>query len=107
MYGEKGLRKSVSKTKYSGELKKSVIKYRQYNELSYRETAEYFKINNPSIIANWKRKYKQEGFERFNANEGKPIKNGDTTMSKNTDKSNEIKKLKKSKRRINRARAKK
>lgn len=98
MYGENGLRKSMSKTKYSGEFKLSVIKYRQYNELSYRETAEHFKINNPSIIANWKRIYEKEGFEGLNANVGRPIKNKDTTMSKNTDKSNKIKKLNKSER---------
>jgi len=36
MYGENGLRKSISKTKYTGEFKLSVLKYKQDYELSYR-----------------------------------------------------------------------
>ncbi|MDO5714785.1 MAG: transposase [Tissierellia bacterium] len=53
MYGENGLRKSMSKTKYTGEFKLSVIKYRQYHELffhiqytllSYIVTINFFNV---------------------------------------------------------------
>jgi len=98
MYGENGLRKSMSKTKYTGEFKLSVLKYKQDYELSYKETAVYFNINNPSIIANWKRKYEEEGFDGLNCTVGRPIKNEETTMLKNKDKSDNIKKLNKSER---------
>ena len=50
------------------------------------------------IIANWKRKYEQEGFEGLEGTVGRPRKSEDTTMPKNTDKSNKIKKLNKSER---------
>lgn len=62
-YGEEGLEKRLTKTTYSGEFKLRVIKYRQINRLSYRETANHFKISNPSVIANWVRKYNDEGFD--------------------------------------------
>lgn len=98
MYGEDGLRKSMSKTKYTGEFKLSVIKYRQYHQLTYAETAEHFKINNPSIVANWKRKYEEDGFKGLNTPLGRPKKKEGTTMPKNTDKPENSKKLNKSER---------
>lgn len=83
--GEEGLRKSISKTKYTGEFKLSVLQYRQYNGLSYSETAKYFEINNPSLIANWTRKYEEEGFEGLNNTIGRSKKKEETSMPKNID----------------------
>ncbi|GGH52682.1 hypothetical protein GCM10007358_11270 [Phocicoccus schoeneichii] len=48
LYGEVRLKKSLSKTRYSGEFKLSVLKYRINNETSYSETAQVFGIKNPS-----------------------------------------------------------
>lgn len=95
MYGENGLKKSMSKTNYSGEFKLSVLKYRQNHELSYKETAKHFAIKNHSIIANWKKKYEEEGFEGLCGTVGRPKKNGDTDMPNDT---NRPKKLTKSER---------
>lgn len=61
-FGTEGLQRKMSKAKYSGEFKLSVLKYRQDNQLSYRETANHFKINRGSTIANWQRAYDEEGF---------------------------------------------
>lgn len=41
-FGYEGLSKSMTYTHYSGEFKRAVLQYRQENQLSYRETAEYF-----------------------------------------------------------------
>ena len=37
MYGEAGIENSLSKTKYSGEFKLSVLNYRHIHQVSYRE----------------------------------------------------------------------
>ncbi|EHR32523.1 hypothetical protein HMPREF9709_01454 [Helcococcus kunzii ATCC 51366] len=58
--GIEGLMKKHSNDKYSGEFKLSVIKYRQINNLSYRETAEHFNIRNASMVASWTKKYEEE-----------------------------------------------
>ena len=85
-FGSSGIEKSMGKTKYSGEFKLSVLKYRQINQLSYRETSEHFNIKNYTTIANWKRKYYEEGIEGLHGFVGKTKKAGDTDMSKKTDK---------------------
>lgn len=96
LYEEEGLRKSMSKTKYTGEFKLSVLKYRQFHKLFYTQTAEHFQINNSATIANWQRKYNERGFEVLNVSIGRPTKSEDKDkMPKNTDK---IKKLNKSER---------
>lgn len=62
----------MTKTLYSGEFKLRVIQYRHINKCSYRETANHFEIDNPSMIANWQRKYLEEGFEGLNKFIGRP-----------------------------------
>ncbi len=53
--GDEGLRKKMSKTSYSDEFKLSELQCRQFNKTYYRETENYFNINNPSLLANWQR----------------------------------------------------
>lgn len=77
-YGEEGLKRKSIKTFYSGEFKLSVLQYRQYHNCSYREAANHFGISNYSTIANWQRKYLDEGFEGLNKSIGRP-----NTMSEN------------------------
>ncbi|NLS44205.1 MAG: transposase [Firmicutes bacterium] len=72
-FGEEGLERKSTKTFYSGEFKLRVLQYRQNNNCSYREAADYFGINNPSMIANWQRKYLDEGFKGLNKSIGRPI----------------------------------
>ena len=71
-FGEDALKKKMTKTYYSGEFKLRVIQYRQINKCSYREAANHFEIENPSMIANWQRRYLEEGFEGLNKSIGRP-----------------------------------
>lgn len=71
-FGVEGLKRSLSKTFYSGEFKLSVLQYRQIHKCSYREAAEHFGIKNLSTIANWQRMYLDEGFEGLNNSIGRP-----------------------------------
>ncbi|MDO5754649.1 MAG: helix-turn-helix domain containing protein [Tissierellia bacterium] len=89
------MKKSMSKSNYSGEFKLSVLKYRHNHKLFYKETAEYFNIKNPSTIAHWNKKYEEGGFESLWGTVGRPKKNGDSDMPKDT---NKPKKLDKSER---------
>lgn len=86
--GEKGLKKSMTDNSYSGEFKLFVLEYRQLIGLSYQETAEHFKIKQPSTIAGWQRQYKEKGFEGLCGKKGRPKKLGDSNMTK--DKANEL-----------------
>lgn len=98
MYGEDGLKKIMSKTQYTGEFKLSVLKYRQINKLSYRETAEHFLIKNISIIANWQKNYDEKGFEGLNKAVGRPKKTGEINMTEDKKPNSKIDKLTKSER---------
>src|SRR5699024_8395219 len=64
--GEAGIENSLSKTKYSGEFKLSVLNYRHIHQVSYREVAEHFGIKQGSTIANRQRAYDTQGFEGLN-----------------------------------------
>ena len=79
-FGEDGLKKSMSKTKYSGEFKLSVLQYRKIHRLSYRETADHFKIRNGSIIANWQRIYDEKGIDGLFSKIGRPKKSGESKV---------------------------
>lgn len=86
MYGEEGLKKSMSKTTYTGEFKLSVLKYRQNYQLSYSETAKKFNIKNSSTIANWQRTYLEKGFGGLCGSVGRPRKSEDSNMPNDTKK---------------------
>lgn len=90
MYGREGLEKSMSKTKYSGEFKRSVLKYRQINQTSYKETAQRFGIKNISTIANWQRAFDTKGFPGLESPKGRPKTKGDSIMAKKEDSSRKL-----------------
>lgn len=87
-YGEEGIKKSMSKTKYTGEFKLSVLNYRKVHNLSYRETAEHFGIKNLATISNWQRAYDEEGLDGLFKSIGRPNKSGGSNMTKNTKEKN-------------------
>lgn len=75
-FGVEGLRKKMKNNQYSSEFKLSVLKYRKLHELSYRDAANHFNINNSSMLANWQRKFDQEGLKGLeNKKRGRPRKN--------------------------------
>ena len=91
-FGVEGLRKKMKNNQYSSEFKLSVLKYRKLHELSYRETANHFNINNPSMLVNWQRKFDKEGLAGLeNKKRGRPRKDmsDDKTIDKQHEKVNE------------------
>ena len=91
-YGEEGLKKKMTKAYYSGEFKLSVIQYRQLNQCSYKEAANHFEIENLSMIANWDKKYLEEGFEGLDRSIGRPNNMHKDDENKNLKKSKELSK---------------
>ncbi|MFD1707009.1 helix-turn-helix domain-containing protein [Siminovitchia sediminis] len=78
VFGLEGIRTRRSKEVYSVQFKPSVLNFMKETGASYQDTAIEFKMNNPSLIANWNRIFLEEGIEGFVA---KP--KGRTPMSKN------------------------
>ena len=54
-FGEEGLVRKRQKKKYSVQFKLDAIELYLTSELSFREIANHFGMNNPDLIANWKR----------------------------------------------------
>ena len=52
----------ISKRVFSADFKRKVLETRWKDKLSFKETAELFNIDNPSLIAAWNKKYLDEGF---------------------------------------------
>lgn len=48
--GPEGLDKKLKNKVYTRDFKVSVLRFRQENKLSYRETANHFKISNPAML---------------------------------------------------------
>lgn len=59
-FGEEGLEIKSRNTVYTSKFKLSVLKFRQENMLSYRDTANHFRIINPIIIANWQHQFDEK-----------------------------------------------
>ena len=73
--GPEGLGKKMKNRSYTRDFKVSVLRFRQENKLSYRETANHFKITNPATLAQWQRKFDEEGILGLdNKQRGRPSK---------------------------------
>ena len=81
--GFDNLSKKLKNNNYTSEFKLSVIQYRQINNTSLRETAEYFDIANGAMICNWEKKYKESGLSGLEDNRGRPKKDM-TKLNKNS-----------------------
>ncbi|WPK12168.1 transposase [Lysinibacillus louembei] len=62
-FGRKGLSVKKKKAIYSVQFKVDVLHFIKQTGASYQETAIQFKLNNPSLIANWNDKFLKEGVE--------------------------------------------
>ncbi|MEB8093524.1 helix-turn-helix domain-containing protein, partial [Mammaliicoccus lentus] len=60
-FGVEGLTSGMTKRKYSKDEKLNIIYYRLEHRLSYKETAKVFGIMNPTLIAQWQKKYNDYG----------------------------------------------
>lgn len=78
VFGRKGVKKKQKHTTYSVQLKLDVLHFMKQTGASYSETALAFGINNPPLIASWKKIVQLEG------NEGlQPKPKGRPSMKKN------------------------
>ena len=51
----------INKQIFSADFKRKVIETRWKNKLSFKETAELFNLDNPSLIAAWQKRYLDDG----------------------------------------------
>ena len=72
-YGNRGLEKSFSKTRYSGQFKLEVLNWRKEHSASYQITANHFNIKQLSTIANWQRKLNEGGVDALFIKQGRPL----------------------------------
>ena len=80
------LSKKQKNNKFTSEFKLSVIQYRQINNTSLRETAEYFDIANGSMVYRWEKAYRERGLSGLEDNRGRPKK--DMTKSNKKSRNN-------------------
>ena len=81
--GFDNLTKKQKPDKFTSEFKLSVIQYRQINNTTLRETAEYFNLVNGSMVSRWEKSYRERGLSGLEDNRGRPKKD----MSKSEKKS--------------------
>ncbi|MCA0174074.1 helix-turn-helix domain-containing protein [Bacillus sp. RAR_GA_16] len=60
-FGKEGLRRKRSRQVFPVQFKLNVLHFMKQTGASHRETAIAFKMNNPSLIANWSRTLQKEG----------------------------------------------
>lgn len=62
-FGDEGLMRSRNKRSYSVKFKLEAITRYETSECSYQQLALELGLTNPSMIANWRRQYREEGIE--------------------------------------------
>ena len=72
-YGEEGLLKKHQNQKYSVQFKLNALELYQTSEMSYREVASTLEMNNPALIANWMRNFREAGIEGLSKEKGRPL----------------------------------
>ncbi|WP_078428007.1 helix-turn-helix domain-containing protein [Alkalihalobacterium alkalinitrilicum] len=87
--GIEGLKRKKVKEAYSIQFKLDTIQFMLETGASYQETADQFRLNNPSLIHRWMKTFNEQGIEGLNLkSKGRP------SMSKKPNKKkNENKKL--------------
>ena len=90
-FGDEGLMRSRNKREYSVEFKLEAITRYETSECSYQQLALELGLTNPSIIANWRRKYREEGIEGLRPHKrGRPVtKKDDRNQAPNPSKPSE------------------
>lgn len=64
-FGKDGLCRKRNNTKYSSEFKLAVVESYLTSELSYRQTALQYGLNNPPLVARWKAEFMKYGANAF------------------------------------------
>ena len=92
-FGDESLKRSRKKREYSVEFKVEAITRYETSECSYQQLALELGLTNPSMIVNWRRKYREEGIEGLRPQKrGKPVtkKNDRHQIPKTSKKSEPI-----------------
>ena len=73
-FGDEGLMRSRNNREYSVEFKLEAITRYETSECSYQQLALELGLTNPSMIVNWRRKYREEGIEGLRPHKrGRPV----------------------------------
>ena len=64
-FGKDGLCRKQNNTRYTSEFKLAVVESYLTSELSYRQIALQYGLNNPSLIARWKSEFMKYGANAF------------------------------------------
>ena len=73
-FGDEGLMRSRNKRSYSVEFKLEAITRYETSECSYQQLALELGLTNPSIIANWRSQYREDGIEGMQSHKrGRPV----------------------------------
>ena len=64
-FGKEGLCRKRNNTRYTSEFKLAVVESYLTSELSYRQIALQYGLNNPSLIARWKSEFMKYGANAF------------------------------------------
>ena len=73
-FGDEGLMRSRNKRSHSVEFKLEAITRYETSECSYQQLALELGLTNPSIIANWRRQYREKGIEGLRSHKrGRPV----------------------------------
>lgn len=75
--GVNGLKRRKVKEVYSVQFKLDTIQFKLETDASYQETADQFRLNNPSLIHRWMKEFNRQGIEGL-----KPKSKGRPSMSK-------------------------
>jgi len=85
--GIEGLKRRKRKEAYSVQFKLDTIQFMKETGASYLETANQFKLNNPSLINRWMKEFNEQGVEGL-----KPKPKGRPSMSKKPNTNKQTKK---------------
>ena len=102
-FGEEGLLRSRKKQNYSVQFKLDAIELYLTTELSYRQVANCFNINNPPLIGNWLTIYRKSGINGLSKQKGHPAnmpKNKPKESRSSQDEQSQLDKLEKENRRL-------
>jgi len=80
-WGEDGVLRKRKKTEYTVQMKLNAIELYLSSEMSQREVANHFDINNPSLVARWLKEYRESGIDGISKPKGRP-----SLMTNNSEK---------------------
>jgi transposase len=86
LQGMDGLKRRKTQREYSVQFKLDTIQFMLNTGASYLDTAVHFNLNNPSLIARWKKEFHEQGVEGLNLKlKGRPSMSNKANKLKNKE----------------------